>query len=52
MDEDFREQLADYFTSEELVYQLNIPIKELIDLISEYVIDQETELKDFMRNGN
>ena len=47
MDEEFEKQLADYFTGPELVDLLDIPIEELIGLLWEpYIVENSEELKD------
>ena len=51
MDEEFKRQLADYFTSAELVDRLDVPVEELIDFLEDYIADNIEELKDQMLYG-
>ncbi len=54
MDEEFKNRLADYFTSAELVDLLDIPIELIIDFLDEYDIltpQKYAEVVDFINYG-
>lgn len=51
MDEEFKKHLADYFTGPELIDLLNIPVEELIELVSEYIEEKQDELEDYINYG-
>lgn len=51
MDEEFKKRLADYFTGAELVEVLDVPIEELIELLSDYITDQKAELDEYTNYG-
>lgn len=48
MDENFKKALADFFTAQELVDFLEIPVEDIIELFEEDIKDFEDELKDEM----
>lgn len=52
MDEEFRQQLTDYFTGPELLELLDVPMDELVDMVEEYILDKKRELKEFMKYGS
>lgn len=51
MDDEFRQQLADYFTGPELLELLDVPMDELVDMVEEFILDKENELKEYMKYG-
>lgn len=51
MDDEFRRQLADYFTGPELLELLDVPMDELVDMVEEFILDKENELKECMKYG-
>ena len=54
MEEGFRNRLADYFTSAELVDLLDIPIELVLDFIDEYDIltpEKYQEVVEFINYG-
>lgn len=52
MEEEFKKRLADYFTGPELIDLLDIPVEELIELVSEYIEEKQDELEEFITYGN
>ncbi len=51
MDNEFKKQLADYFTGPELLDLLDVPMDELVNLLEEYIGDKENELKEYINYG-
>ena len=51
MDEDFKNQLIDYFDSFELVELLGITTEEVVMAFEEQIEDNLEKLKDFMNYG-
>jgi hypothetical protein len=51
MDDEFLKRLGDYFTSAELVDFLDVPVTELIPLITEYIEEQKGELDEYLEHG-
>lgn len=54
MDEEFRKQLADYFTAAELVDFLDIPVEVLIDILhdqTDYIDDNLEVLSERINYG-
>lgn len=52
MDEEFKKRLIDYFTGPELIELLDIPVEELVELLSEQIEEKETEINEFIQYGN
>jgi hypothetical protein len=50
-DDEFKKQLADYFTGPELLDLLDVPMDELVDLLEDYIGDKENELKEYINYG-
>ncbi len=48
MDDNFKKALADFFTAQELVDFLEIPVEDIIELFEEDIKDFEDDLKDEM----
>lgn len=46
MDDNFKKALADFFTAQELVDFLEIPVEDIIEVFEEDIKDFEDELKD------
>ena len=46
MDDNFKKALADFFTAEELVAFLGIPVEDIIEVFEEDIKDFEDDLKD------
>ena len=51
MDSEFAKQLVDYFTGSELLDVLDVPMDELVAALEDYIIEQETELREYMEYG-
>lgn len=51
MDDEFKKQLADYFTGPELLDVLDVPMAELVDLLEDFIAAQENELKEYINYG-
>ena len=51
MDEDFKNQLIDYFDSFELVELLGIETEEVVDMFEDVILDKIEKLKEFMNYG-
>jgi len=51
MDEEFAKRLADYFTGPELLSLVEVPMEILVELLEEYILENEEELNDFMSYG-
>lgn len=51
MDDEFRKQLEDYFTSAELVELLDIRVGDLIGFFEDYIMENATEVKEYMNYG-
>lgn len=52
MDEEFAKRLCDYFTPSELLDVLDVPIRELVYLLEEYITEQKEELDEYINYGN
>lgn len=52
MDDEFKKQLADYFTGPELLDLLDVPMDELVDLLEEYISERQNEFKEYINYGN
>lgn len=52
MEDEFKKQLADYFTGPELLDLLDVPMDELVNLLEDYIGDKENELKEYIHYGN
>lgn len=48
MDDNFKKALADFFTAQELVDFLEIPVEDIIELFEEDIKDFEDDLKEEM----
>ena len=48
MDDNFKKALADFFTAQELVDFLGIPVEDIIEVFEEDIKDFEDELKEEM----
>lgn len=46
MDDHFKQAVIDFFSSVELVDLLDIPSEDLVDLLEEYIIENEEQIKD------
>lgn len=51
MDEEFKKRLCDYFTPSELLDVLDVPIASLVDLLEEYIEEQQEELNEYITYG-
>lgn len=48
---EFEKYVADYFTGAELVDLLDIPMEELVSLLSEYIDEKREEISEYISYG-